>query len=319
MAAVFFGSPPTQRPQVLVLKHGALGDFFFALGAMKHIADAHHDAHRVLLTTAAFVPLAEKTGYFHEVLIDERPPLTAFSALLKLGRWATARSFHRVYDLQNVTRTRAYMWVLFSPRIWNGETPYARFPYSPPRPFPPHQLERKRQQLAKAGLPGAPDPDLSFLKGDLEELNLPTSFFLLVPGASKGGSFKKWPAFFYGQLAQKLAAHGVTPVIVGSKLDQPEADVIQAHCPEALNLCGRTTWDHLASLGRHARGVLGNDTGPFHILWLAGCPAVGLFSGRSDPANCGPLSPGSCTLRADSIQALPLEDVWKAVSTVCGF
>jgi ADP-heptose:LPS heptosyltransferase len=167
--------------------------------------------------------------------------------------------------------------------------------------------------LAAAGLKAPLLPDLSFLEEDLENVHLPEKFFLLVPGASGGKHFKKWPARFYGQLACTLVAHGVTPVIIGTILEEQEACLIQQACPEALNLCGQTSLEQLVSLGRKALGVVGNDTGPFHILWLGGCPGIGLFSGASDPTNCGPLSPGSVTLQTTSLEALTPQEVWAAL------
>lgn len=301
--------PPSS---ILVIKLGALGDFFFALGAMKKIAIFHQNAEITLLTTAPYVKLAEQTGYFAHIIIDERPSLWAFSKLYQLRKWAKAQKFDRIYDLQNVTRTRTYMHALFSPSLWNGENRSAAFPYHPPQ-GPLHQIERKRQQLATAGLEKAPDPDLSFLKADLTEFDLPETFFLLVPGSSPQGTYKRWPATSYGEIAQKLAHHGVTPLIIGSPIDAPEAEQIQALCPTARNLCGKTTLNHLAALGRQARGVLGNDTGPFHILWLAGCPAIGIFSGRSDPLSCGPIGPNATVLQQPLIADISPAQVWETL------
>ena len=313
------GRGPERKERILVIKHGALGDFFFALAAMQQIAAHHRDAARIaLLTTAPFVPLAEKTGCFDEIFMDERPSLKRPMALVKLWRWAKAQRFHRVYDLQNVTRTKVYMHTLFTPTIWNGQTSRARFAYTPAQGAVLHQLDRKQQQLQAAGLFAPPMPDLSFLEEDLEDVHLPEKFFLLVPGASGGKNFKKWPARLYGQLACTLVDHGVTPVIIGSTLEEQEARLIQRICPSALNLCGRTSLGHLATLGRKAIGVVGNDTGPFHILWLGGCPGVGLFSGASDPTNCGPLSLGSVTLQAASLEMLTPEEVWVALAPLLG-
>jgi ADP-heptose:LPS heptosyltransferase len=115
-------------------------------------------------------------------------------------------------------------------------------------------------------------------------------------------------------------ASGVTPVIIAGAGEGDEAALIQGLCPQARNLCGRTSLHQLATLARHGLGVLGNDTGPFHLIWLAGSkPAIGLFSGRSDPLNCGPLNSNDVCLQAQNIQEIDKEKVWKIMRKLYEF
>ena len=64
---------------ILVIKHGAMGDVILAQGPFQAIRDHHGDARIVLLTTRPFAAFLEKSGLFDEVWIDERPKLWQLS------------------------------------------------------------------------------------------------------------------------------------------------------------------------------------------------------------------------------------------------
>src|SRR5688572_30655140 len=101
--------PPSN---ILVIKLGALGDFIQALGPMKAIR-AHHPQDRItLLTTRPFVSLAQDSGYFDSVEIDERPKWAQPHKWLSLRKKLNAGKFARVYDLQNNDRTGFYLRLL---------------------------------------------------------------------------------------------------------------------------------------------------------------------------------------------------------------
>ena len=72
-------------PHILVIKHGALGDFIQALAPMQAIRKFHRGAYIALLTTAPFSRLASESGLFDEIRIDERAPLYRLGAWLGLG------------------------------------------------------------------------------------------------------------------------------------------------------------------------------------------------------------------------------------------
>ena len=60
--------------EILVIKHGALGDMVLALGALAAIR-AHHVADRLtLLTTPACVELAQPSGWLDAIWTERRQP-----------------------------------------------------------------------------------------------------------------------------------------------------------------------------------------------------------------------------------------------------
>jgi ADP-heptose:LPS heptosyltransferase len=63
---------PMQKKNILVIKHGALGDIIFSLGAFKALRQHHKKDRLILLTSTLFKTFAEKTGCFDEIWIDAR-------------------------------------------------------------------------------------------------------------------------------------------------------------------------------------------------------------------------------------------------------
>lgn len=279
--------------EILIIKHGALGDIILATAAFKAIREQHPGAHLVLLTTQSYAPLAAQMPWFNEIWVDSKPKLRHWKAIGRLRTMLNSRRWSWVYDLQTSGRSTRYQWLLKRP--WPRISNAGRFTSHPrPRNLPPmHALARLRKQLQVAGLElGA--PDIAWLTGDIGMLPLPQRYALLVPGGAAHRPGKRWPAEQYAALAQELVAKGVTPVLIGASAEQEVLASIAARVPHVINLCGKTTIGQLAELARHAAFAVGNDTGPMHVIAPTGCPSTVIFSYESDPVRSAPL--GQVTL-----------------------
>ncbi len=94
--------------RVLVIKLGALGDFVQAMGPMRAIRDHHPSADLTLLTTRPYAALAEATGWFEAVWVDDRPKVWQIGRLRALARRLRGGGFGWVYDLQTSDRSSSY-------------------------------------------------------------------------------------------------------------------------------------------------------------------------------------------------------------------
>ena len=291
--------------KVLVIKHGALGDFVLALGPARAIRDAHPGARVVLLTSPAMAGIGRASGLFDEVWTDDRPGWRRPGALLSLLRRLAGAGFGRVYDLQTSGRSSLYfrLWPGRKPE-WSGIARGCSHPHANPRRDFMHTLERQREQMAMAGIAEVPAPDLSFAAADLSRLDLPARFAMLVPGGSAHRPGKRWGIAGYGELAARLMARGLVPVVVGARDEAPLAAAIRAACPEARDLTGATDLLELASLARRAALAVGNDTGPMHVAAAAGVPSLVLFGPESDPALCAPRGPRVEVIAVPDLAAL---------------
>lgn len=302
------GRLPDGLSRVLVIKLGALGDFVQAMGPFQAIRRALPEAEITLLTTKPFAPLAERSGWFDAVWLDERPRgLAGFRALRRRLRGGR---FDMVFDLQTSDRSSLY-WQLMRPGApyLSGIARGASHPHANPQRDSMHTLDRQREQLAMAGIAEVPPPDAGWMQADLSAFALPDRYGLIVPGGSPDRADKRWPAERFGALASAWAAAGLTPVLVGTAADADWTGAAAALCPAARDLTGATDLFQLAGLARGAALAVGNDTGPMHLAAVAGCRCVVLYSAASDPALCGQRGPDVTILRETALSDLSVARV----------
>ena len=304
------------RPRILVIKLGALGDFVQAMGPAAAIRAHHKDAEITLLTSAPFAEIAQMSPYFDHVWVHERPGKFDIAAWLGLRRRLRDGRFARVYDLQTSSRSSGYFHLMgpylfgMGPRPeWSGIARGASHPHDNPARNAMHTLERQADQLRGAGILDVPPPDLSWVPADLERLGLPERFVALVPGGAPHRPEKRWPVEHYAALAQIIVSRGAAPVVVGGPTERGLGAAIRAACRATRDLTGETDLAAVVALGRRALRVVGNDTGPMHLLVAAGAPATVLYSGASDPSLTAPRGPRVQILQRPILGDLGVEEV----------
>lgn len=194
-----------------------------------------------------------------------------------------------------------------------------------------HSIDRLAEQLANAGLneggvwPGnrPPFPDLGWVRprlGDPPRLSpayfgIKSPYMLLVPGASAHREAKRWPVQCYAELAQRIAATGITPVILGGRAESHIAQDIVRLEPRVVNLVTRTDLFQIVTLAETALFVVGNDTGPMHMATLSGAPGIALFAlSESNPDQSAPRGPKPVIVNsARTLGELSVDDVWQSV------
>jgi len=301
--------------RVLVIKLGAMGDVVQALGPFAAIRAHHPGAHITLLTTPPFVAFAHACGSFDDVWADDRPRAG------EIGKWRALRGrlrgggFSRVYDLQTSDRSNFY-FRLFWPGPWPEWSGIARgcsHPHDNPDRDALHTVDRQAEQLRGAGIADVPPPDLAWADADVSRFGLAGPYVLLVPGGAAHRPAKRWPADRYAALAAGLADQGIGSVVLGGEDERPLANEIAAASPKTLDLVGQTDLFEIVALARRAFGVVGNDTGPVHLIAAAGCPSVVLYSSDSDPALCAQRGPRVSILRRPALAELAVDEVQTAL------
>jgi ADP-heptose:LPS heptosyltransferase len=200
--------------------------------------------------------------------------------------------FDCVYDLQNSDRTAFYFWMLWphQPVHWSGAVAGCRYRHNTLHRKKIHTLERLNEQLTLAGLTNFYPPSVDW--ACTSQLSLPEGpFAVLVAGGSAHRPEKRWPVSHYVDIARYLTQKKITPILVGTRIDAPLNDAIKQAVPPCIDMTGQTTFHDLATLGRGATFAIGNDTGPLHLLSVAGAPTITLFSHASDPARCAQRGP----------------------------
>lgn len=294
--------------RLLIIKLGALGDMVQATTFFQALRRAKPRAHLTLLTTKPYVPFAEKLGLFDAIWVDTRPKLLNIKALINLRQRILSAAFDGVIDLQNVDRTAVYRRLL-----WPHSLPWYAFPRGHGKMHPQKQWPYVLERIS----PGAclPPLDLSFM--GTHRCIQPSwgPYVLLIPGASNAhGGTKRWPEAHFATLAKHLHAKGFTPVIIGGPGDS--FPLIHQACPQAIDLCGHTTFFDVIGLGSRAHLTVGNDTGPTLLAASGGSPTLTFYSRFNRPDIGGPFGPHHSPLQADSLATLPFESVWGAVETM---
>ena len=302
----------SQAQRVLVIKLSALGDFFLSLASLQAIRAHHAQARVTLLTAEPLRRVAEASGCFDEVWVDTRPRPWDVPGWLSLARWLRRARFDRVYDLQWSKRSNAYAR-LIDPRTteWVGIARGIGVCYPDRRKAVPI-YRRHAEMLALSGIDVVPAPDLGFLDADISHYGLPASYALLVPGSSPGRSEKRWPAERYGELACRLEARGLAPVLIRGPAEMADARVIARLCPGTYDI--DSNLEQIVALARGARLAVGNDTGPTHMIALAGCPLVALYGPASDPVKSRPFGDHVEMVAANELVLLEVGEVEAAVA-----
>lgn len=302
-----------QAGEVLIIRHGALGDLVQSLGPIQAVRAYHADARITLLTSPPFQEFMEACPWVDRVWLDARPKWHHLRQGWDLVKCLRGGGFERVYDLQTSGRSSFYrrIFALGPQPEWSGIAGGASHPHANPERNSMHTLDRQRDQLGYAGIHNVPAPDLSWAVAEGRKFTLPESFALLVPGGSAHRPDKRWPAEHFAALADLLSARQVTPVLIGGKAERDLAREVAARAAgTAIDLTGHTDLFDLAALAAGARVVVGNDTGPTHVAAVAGAPTVALFSAASDPALCAPRGPAVAVLRQERLADLLPQDVF---------
>jgi ADP-heptose:LPS heptosyltransferase len=275
--------------KILIIKLGAFGDLILMLGAIEKIRAYHPEAQITLMTTAPFVALAQTAPYFDRVWEIKRWTYWNFRSWLRFVKKLRRENYDCVYDLQRNDRTRIF-YHLSPPALqknWFGDKP-------------------PKDTRALSIMPDSafPPPDLSWMDADIAPFHLPEKFVLLVVGCAPQHPKKRWPITHYAEVAKELLQRGYTPVVLGTKSEAAIIEQLTQTVPEVVSLLGKTTFMHIAALARTASGAVGNDTGPMHLIALAGCPSVSLFSGETNAAQSAPKGKNVTVLQSD-----PIEDI----------
>ena len=312
-----------QKETILVIKHGALGDFILATSMFSAVRAYHPKAHIVLLTTDPFVRLAQKTEYFDEVWVDPRAPFWNLKATLRMRHLMRGGDAHyvfrRIYDFQASQRTDSYFRFLKTPKPqWIGKAKGCSHPRSTPDGVM-HSFDMHQTHLQGIGFPELSLPNVDWMQADLSVFDLPERFVLLVPGCSPLRPKKRWTPQGYCDVIRHFSDQGITSVIIGSNAEMDFVQTLESKMPDdALlrNLVGKTSLEEIGVIAREACFVIGNDTGPMHIIAAAGCPGIVLFSSDSTPKLHGPPGKKMKTIQVDDLAELPSSRVIEAIALV---
>ena len=105
---------------ILIIKHGSLGDLIQANGAIKDIKEFYKNRKVFLLTSKPYSIFMSECPYIDGVIIDKRLPRWNLFYLYNLKKLMKKYNFTKVFDLQNSARTKFYRKFILNKSEWSS-------------------------------------------------------------------------------------------------------------------------------------------------------------------------------------------------------
>ena len=308
---------------ILIIKHGSLGDIAQACGAIQDISENHKEDQIHLLTTKPYFELFKKNPHISNVILDKRLSKINLIYLYLLMREIKKYNFSKVYDLQNSSRTSFYKNILFpkaDKTIWcstettlpegttkkdfDKDSVLSRFD---------HQLKSSRINTNHTM-----KPDFSWSTVDISEIKNDyklDKYIMLFPFCSPHLTSKKWP--YYNDLISIINEkfENKLKVVTAPGPDEiKDAKNINALCVldngKALNI------SQLSGLIKDSSFVVANDTGPAHITAHLGSKGVALFGSHTTPFKVSIERENFKAIQAPELSKLSAEKVFERLSEI---
>ena len=255
-----------KNENILIIKHGALGDLIQADGIIKSIRYAHKNAKLVLLTSKKFINLMSMCPYIDDQLIDNRSSFLNIFSLISLYKNVKKYNFKIIYDLQNSQRTYIYREYLFKKIKWVS-TNRKDHPISGLRGL--EEMMRKNFVIPVNTF----RPDISWLATDIKDIikknKILSKYIVLLPGSSKKNPLKRWPYFV--DLAKLLISKGYEVITILGPEEQEMNSSFPGYVLENLD------WPQLTGIIKNSHFVIGNDSGPSHIASCLNKKGLAIF------------------------------------------
>ena len=308
---------------ILIIKHGSLGDIAQASGAIQDICENHENDDVYLLTTKPYFDLFKKNPFLKGVILDKRLPRYNLIYLYFLMRELKKYSFSKVYDLQNSSRTAFYKRVLFpkaTKEIWSStETTLPEG--TTKQDFDKDSvLSRFDYQLKNSGISTSHtlNPDFSWSSSDITQIKdhyQLDKYIVLFPFCSPHLTSKKWP--YYNDLIKLInekSKDEIKIVIAPGPGEIKEASNINALCVldngKALDI------SQLSGLIKDSLFVVANDTGPAHITAHLGSKGITLFGSHTTPFKVSIERENFKAIQAPDLSKLSAEKVLDKLSEI---
>ena len=273
---------------ILIIKHGSLGDIAQACGAIQDISENHNNDQIYLLTTKPYFDLFKKNPHLTDVILDKRLSRFNLIYIYFLMRNIKKLKISKVYDLQNSSRTSFYKKILFPNSNFNT---WSSSETTLPKDKTKEEFDKKsvlerfnhQLQTSEINTKHTLLPDFSWSCTDISKIRSEyklEKYIVLFPFCSPHLTQKKWP--YYNNLVEKIKSQY-----------NDQYKIVVAPGPEEINdsknfnaLCvldnGKALdISQLSSLIKDSAFVIANDTGPAHMAAHLGAKGLTLFGSHT--------------------------------------
>ena len=273
---------------ILIIKHGSLGDIAQASGAIQDIFENHKNSQIYLLTTKPYFDLFKKNPFINEVILDKRLSRFNLLYLFPLMKKLKKLNFFKVYDLQNSSRTKFYKTILFPKSnldTWSSSLTTLPQGIDKEQFDKKPVLERFEYQLKSSGLEtkNTLKPDFSWSCSKIEHIKKKydlNKYILLFPFCSPHLTAKKWP--YYNELINliKNKFKDEYKILVAPGPEEID-DAKKFNAVSVLNDQKSLNISELSSLIKESSFIVANDTGPAHMAAHLQAKGLTLFGSHT--------------------------------------
>ena len=308
---------------ILIIKHGSLGDIAQASGAIQDIFLNHEKDHLYFLTTKAYFELFKKNPFIHEVILDKRLSRFNLIYLYQLTRILKNLNFKKVYDLQNSSRTNFYKKILFPKSkldTWSSSETTLPANTTKEKFDKNSVLSRFDHQLKASGLNtlNTFKPDFSWACSNIDDIKKRYAldkYIILFPFCSAHLKIKKWP--YYNNLIEIIRNKFKDryKIIVAPGPSETE-DAKDYNTTSIMDGDKILDISQLSSLIKDSSFVVANDTGPAHMTAHLNSKGVTLFGKHTTAFKVSIERENFKAIQVDDLNKLSAEKVFERISNI---
>jgi len=307
---------------ILIIKHGSLGDIAQACGAIQDIFENHKNDQIHLLTTKPYFDLFKKNPFVHNVILDKRLSKFNLIYLYQLTRKLKSLNFDKIYDLQNSSRTTFYKNILFpkakSDKWSSSETTLPtnvsknEFDKNP-------VLDRFNHQLKTSDINtlNTMKPNFNWACTNIDNIKNNydlEKYIILFPFCSAHLEIKKWP--YFNELIEliKNRLNNKYKVIVAPG----PSEINDAKSIDAISVLDEEKIldiSQLSTLIKDSSFVIANDTGPAHMAAHLNVKGLTLFGKHTTAFKVSIERENFKAIQVDDLSKLSAEKVFERLSS----
>ena len=310
---------------ILIIKHGSLGDIAQASGAIQDISDNHKDDQIHLLTTKPYYELFKKNPFINNVILDKRLSRFNLIYLYLLMRTLKKLNFQKIYDLQNSSRTIFYKNILFPKAnldIWSSSKTTLPIDIKKEVFDRNPVLDRLDHQLKTSSLKtiNTMKPNFSWSCANIDNIkkeNGLKDYIILFPFCSAHLLIKKWPHYNeLIELIKKRFNDKYKIVVAPGPSEIKDAEKINAI--SILDNGKILDISQLSSLIKDSSFVVANDTGPAHMAAHLSAKGLTLFGKHTTAFKVSIERENFKAIQVDDLYKLSEEKVFEKICNILG-
>ena len=304
---------------ILIIKHGSLGDLIQANGAMKDIKESFPSDNVLLMTTPPYVNFMSNCPYINGVLIDRRLPRWNLFYLFKLKKMLNRFSFEKVFDLQNSSRTNFYRNFLFRGIDWSSSDTSLEKDQKKSDFDKEPVLKRMKVQLQKSLIQTkyTENLDLTWAFKNIKPLinqHIDGKYIAIFPFSSGKHKNKIWPYYYELIKEMKSLFAGKYNIVIAPASNEIEkAKKLNANI--ILNNGNALDLIELVSFIKEASYIVSNDTGPAHISSHLNKKGLALFGSHTSPQKVSIGENNMKALEVKNLKDLKVDTVISKIKT----